>query len=146
MFSPSDYFTRENSQPTGCRRSVSSPSGLRAMSTRCIPVLGSVRALFLCVPSSFVRVYVLRKTRRRRLLMDGIRFSRLSSRPGGVSSIVGEGMEVCLWRICPWWINSDLVVVSLPWCVFRLDHSDLRYSSSAVVVVLLHWSYEALAR
>jgi hypothetical protein len=31
-------------------------------------------------------------------------------------------------------------------CVYRLDHSDLRFSSSATVVVLVRWSYGALAR
>ena len=55
-------------------------------------------------------------------------------------------MEVCLRRIYPRWICSDLVVVRLCSCVFRLDPSDLRFSSSAVVVVLLRWSYGALAR
>ena len=45
-----------------------------------------------------------------------------------------------------WWICSDLVVVHLYSCVFRLDPSDLRYPSSAVVAVLVRWSYGALAR
>ena len=31
-------------------------------------------------------------------------------------------------------------------CVFRLDPLDLRFYSSAAVVILVHWSYEALAR
>ena len=63
-----------------------------------------------------------------------------------MSTIIGRRVEVCLRRICPSWICSDLVVVRVPSCVFRLDPSDLRYSSSAAVDVLLRWSYEALAR
>ena len=55
-------------------------------------------------------------------------------------------MEVCLRWIYPRWICSDLVVVRLCSCVFRLDPFDLRYSSSATVVVLVRWSYRALAR
>ena len=55
-------------------------------------------------------------------------------------------MEVCLRRIYPRWICSDLVVVRLCLCFFGLDPSDLRYSSSAAVVVLLRWSYGALAQ
>ena len=39
-----------------------------------------------------------------------------------------------------------MIVVRLCWCVFRLDPSDLRYSSSVAVTVLLCWSYGALAR
>ena len=117
------------------------------MAARWIPALAGGRAMFLYVHSSFVRVCVLlRKTRRRRLSEDGIRFSPPSPRPGGVSSIVGGRVEVCLRRICPWWICSDLVVVRLRSCVFRLDPSDLRYSSTAAVAVLLCWSYGALAR
>ena len=54
-------------------------------------------------------------------------------------------MEVCLRRIYPRWICSDLVVVCLCWCVFRLDPFDLCYSSSAAVAVLLRWSYEAFS-
>jgi hypothetical protein len=44
------------------------------------------------------------------------------------------------------WICSDLVVVRLCSCVFRLDSSNLRYTSSATVTVLLHWSSGALVR
>ena len=55
-------------------------------------------------------------------------------------------MEVCLRRIYPRWICSDLVVVLLCSCVFRLDPFDLRYSLSATVVVLVRWFYGALAR
>ena len=40
----------------------------------------------------------------------------------------------------------DLVFVRLCSCVYRLDPSDLRFSSSATDVVLVHWSYGALAR
>ena len=88
-----------------------------------------------------------RKARRRqRLFEDGIRFSPPSPRPDGVSSIVGGRVEMCLSRICPWWICSDLVVVRLCSCVFRLDPSNLRYSSSAAVAVMVRWSYGTLAR
>ena len=55
-------------------------------------------------------------------------------------------MEVCLRRIYLWWICSDLIVVRLRSCVFGLDLSDLRYSSSASVAVLVRWSYGTLAR
>ena len=55
-------------------------------------------------------------------------------------------MEVCLRWICLWWICSDLVIVHLRSCVFRLDPSDLRYSSSTAIVVLVRWPYGALAR
>jgi hypothetical protein len=117
------------------------------MAARWIPILAGGRALFSDVSSSFGRVCVLlRKTRRRRLPEDGIRFSPPRPHPGGVSSIVGGCVEMCLRQICPWWIRSDLVIVHLCSCVFRLDPSDLRYSSSAAVAVLLRWSYGALAR
>ena len=89
---------------------------------------------------------LLRKTRRRRLSQDGITFSPSSPRSDGVFSIVGGHVEVCLRRIYRLWICSHLIVVRLRLCFFWLDPSDLRYSSSAVVVVLLCWSYEALAR
>ena len=55
-------------------------------------------------------------------------------------------MEVCLRRIYLWWICSDLVVVRLHSCVFRLVLSDLRYSSSKAVAVLVRWFYGTLAR
>jgi hypothetical protein len=51
-----------------------------------------------------------------------------------------------LWQICHWCIFSDLVVLRLFSCVFRLDPSDLRYFSSAAVAVLVRWSYGVLAR
>ena len=104
---------------------------------------GSVFSLFFCL----VRVYVLlRKARRRRLPEDGIKVSPPSPRSGGASSTVGGRVEVCLRRIYLWWICSDLVVVRLRSRVFGLDLSDLRYSSSAAVAVLVRWSYGALAR
>ena len=53
---------------------------------------------------------------------------------------------MCLRRIYLWWICSDLVVVRLRSCVFGLDFSDLHYSSSAAVAVLVHWSHGALAQ
>ena len=54
-------------------------------------------------------------------------------------------MELCLRRICLWWICSDLFVVRLRSCVFRLDFFDL-HSSSAAVAVLVRWFYGALTR
>lgn len=39
-----------------------------------------------------------------------------------------------------WWIYSDPVFVHLHSCVFRLDPSNLRVSSSVVVAVLVCWS------
>ena len=105
------------------------------------------RAPFLIVSFSFDRVCVLlTKTRRRRLPEDGIKVSPPSPRSGDASSIVGGCVEVCLRRIYLWWICSDLVVVRLRSSVFGLDFSDLRYSSSAAVAVLVRWSYGALAR
>ena len=104
---------------------------------------GSVFSLFF----NLVRVCVLlRKARRRWLPEDGIKVFPSSPRSGGASSTVGGRVEVCLWRIYFWWICSDLVVVRLRSCVFGLDLSDLRYSSSAAVAVLVRWSYGALAR
>ena len=101
----------------------------------------------LVVSFSFARVYVLlRKTRRRRLPEDGIKVSPPSPRSDDASSIVGGCVEVCFRRIYLWWICSDLVVVRLRSCVFGLDFFDLRYSSSAVVAVLVRWSYGDLAR
>ena len=55
-------------------------------------------------------------------------------------------MEVCLRRICTCWICLDLVVVRLCLCVFGLDSSYLCYSTTAVVAVLVRWSYGVLAR
>ena len=40
----------------------------------------------------------------------------------------------------------DHVFVRLYSCVYRLEPSDLRFSSSAVVSVLVRWSYGALAQ
>ena len=54
-------------------------------------------------------------------------------------------MEVCLRRICLSWICSDLFVVRLRSCVFRLDTFDLP-SSSTAIAVLVHWFYGSLAR
>ena len=76
---------------------------------------------------------------------DGIKFSPPSPRSGGASSIVGRRVEVCLQRICLWWICSDLSVVRLRSYVFRLDSFDL-HSSSAAVAVLVRWFHGALAR
>ena len=117
------------------------------MEARWILARAGGRASFLVVSFNFVRVCVqLRKTKRRRLSEDGIKVSPPSPRSSGASSIVGGRVEVCLRRIYLWWICSDLVVVRLRSCVFELDPSDLRYSSSAAVAVLVRWSYGALAR
>ena len=40
----------------------------------------------------------------------------------------------------------DPIFIRLRMCVCRLDSSDLRFSSTAVVAVLVRWSYGALAR
>ena len=117
------------------------------MEARWILARAGDRAPLLVVSFRFVRVCVLlRKTRWRRLPEDGIKVSPPSPRSGGASSIVGGRVEVCLGWIYPRWICSDLVVVRLCSCVFRLDPFDLRYSSSTMVAVLVHWSYGALAR
>ena len=101
----------------------------------------------LVVPLRFVLVCVLLgKMRRQRLPEDGIKVSPPSPSSGGAFSIVGGRVEVYLRRIYPRWICSDLVVVCLCWCVFRLDPFDLCYSSSAAVAVLVRRSYGALAR
>ena len=89
---------------------------------------------------------MLKKTRWQRLPEDGIKVFPPSCHSGGASSTVGGHVEVCLRRIYLWWICSDVVVVRLRSCVFGLDFSDLRYSSSAAVAVLVRWSYGALAR
>ena len=116
-------------------------SGPRAMEARWILARASGRAPCLVVFFNLVRVCVLlRKARRRRLPEDGIKVSPPTPRSGDASSIVGGRVEVCLWWICLWWICSDLFVVRLCSCVFRLDPSDL-HSSSAAVTVLPHWSY-----
>ena len=104
------------------------------------------RASFLVVSFNFVRVCVLlRKTKRRWFSEDGIKVSPPSPRFSGASSIVGGRVEVCLRRIYLWWICSDLVGVRLRSCVFGLDPSNLCYSSSAAIVVLVRWSYGAFA-
>ena len=117
------------------------------MEARCISAKAGGRAPFLVISFSFARVCVLlRKTRRRRLPEDGIKVSPPSPHFGGASSTVGGRVEVCLQRIYLWWVCSDLVVVRLRSRVFGLDLSDLRYSLSAVVAVLVRWSNWALAR
>ena len=116
------------------------------MEARWILTRAGEGAPLLVVPFIFVRICVLlEKTRRRRLPEDGIKVSPPSPRSGDASSIVGGRVEVCLRRIYPRWICSDLVVFGLCSCVFGLDPFDLRYPSSAVVAVLVRWSYVALA-
>jgi hypothetical protein len=119
-----------------------------------IPAFAGGRASFFHTLLSFVSVCVLlREARRRRLSADGIRFSLPCPRFDGVSSIVGGRVEVCLRRIswdsvdvCLRWIHVDLVFVRLCSCVYRLDPSDLHFSSLAADAVLMRWSYGALAR
>ena len=67
--------------------------------------------------------------------------------------VSSEGVWTCVFgrsrgirSVVVWWIRSDPVFVHLCSCVFRLDPSDLTFSSSATVVVLVRWSYEALAQ
>ena len=116
------------------------------MEAEWISALAGGRALFSYLFSSFVRVCVLlRMARRWRLPEDGINVSPPSPRSGDVSCIIGGRVEVCFRRICPWWICSDLFVVRLRSCVFKLDTFDL-HSSSAAVAVLVCWFYGALAR
>ena len=116
------------------------------MEAEWISALAGGRAPFLDLFSSFVRVCVLlRKARRWRLPEDGINVSPPSPRSGDASCIVGGRVELCLRRIYLWWICSDLFVVRLRSCVFRLDPFDL-HSSFAVVAVLVRWFYGALAR
>ena len=117
------------------------------MEERWILARAGGRAPFLIVFFYFARVCVLlRKVRRGRLPEDGIKVSPPSPHSGGAPKIIGGRVEVCLRRIYPRWICSDLIVVRLCLCVFGLDPFDLRYSSLAAVVVLVCWSYEALAR
>ena len=117
------------------------------MEARWILARAGGRAPFLVIFFNLVRVCVLlRKVRRRRLPEDGIKVSPPNPRSGGASSIVGRRVEVCLPRIYPRRICSDLVVICLCSCVFGLDPFDLRYSSLAAVAVLVRWSYGALAR
>ena len=116
------------------------------MEARWILAWAGGRAPFLVIVFNVVRVCVLlRKARRRRLPEDGIKVSPPSPRSGDASCIVGGRVELCLRRICLWWICLDLFVVRLRSCVFRLDPFDL-HSSSAAVAVLVRWFYGALAR
>ena len=109
---------------------------------------------FLDVFSSLFRVCVLlKKTRRWRLSEHGIKFSLPIPHFDGASSIVGGRAEVRLRRIsrdsvgiCLRWISLDPVFLCLCFCVYGLDPCDIRFSTSAVVAVLMHWSFEALAR
>jgi hypothetical protein len=121
---------------------------------RWISVLADGRASCLDVFLSLVRVCGLfRKAWRRRLPKDGIRFFPSIPRPGGAISIIGGRVKVCLQQIpldlvgvCLRWILLDPVFVRVCWCVFRLDPSDLLFSSSVTVAVLVHWFYGAFAR
>ena len=120
--------------------------GLRAMETEWISALSGGRAPFLDLFSSFVRdCILLRKARRRRLPEDEINVSPPSLCSGVASSTIGGRVEVRLRQICLWWICSDLFVVRLCSCVFRLDPFDL-HSLSATIAVLVCWSYGVLAQ
>ena len=106
--------------------------------------------VFLC----FVRVCVLLKEMVRRLLLDhGIRSSPPSLRSDGASDIVGGRVEVCLRRIlrdpvggCVPWICLDLIFIRLCSCIYKLNPSNLYFSSSATIAVLVRWSFGILAR
>ena len=130
--------------------------GRKAMEVQWIPVLagGRASALFLVVILCSFRVCVqLRKTRRWRLLVVRIKVSPPSLRSGGAYSVIEGLVELCFRWIsresvgaCLWWIHLDPVFVPLCSCIFRLDSFDLRFSSLVAVVVLVRWSYWALAR
>lgn len=81
-----------------------------------------------------------------RLVEDGIRFSPPSPCFGDASTIVVGRVEVCLLLMCLRWICSDLYIVCLCLCVFRLDPFDIHYSLEVVIDVLVCWSYGALTR
>ena len=90
--------------------------------------------------SSLVRDCVLlRKPRWCQLSEDGIRLSSPSPHSGDAYSITGGRVEVCLRRICLCLICWDIFVVPLHSCLFMLDPSGLRYSSSAAVAFLVRW-------
>ena len=116
---------------------------LRAVEAEWVTVLAGGRASFLDPFSNFIRVCVLlRKAKRRRLSEDGIKVFPPSHVP--VMRLASSmGMWRCLQRICLCWICSDLFVVHLRSCVFKLDHFDL-HSSCAAIAVLVRWFYEAL--
>ena len=50
-------------------------------------------------------------------------------------------MEVYFWRI-----SQDSVSVHLYSCVYKLDPFNLRFSASSAVVIMVCWSYDALAQ
>ena len=93
-----------------------------------------------------------RKAWRWRLPEDGIRPSPPIPRPGGAFSVVGGCVDVCLQRIARdsvgiglCWISVDPVFVRVPSRVYMLDPSNLRFSSSSMIVVLVPWSRGVLA-
>ena len=120
-----------------------------------VPQIGGEESGIAHHRSFFVKkvCVLLRETRRRWLSEDGIRFFPPCPRFGGVFSIVGGRVEICLRRIswdsvgvCFRWIHVDLVFIRLCSCVHMLDFSDLRFSSSAAVAILPRLSYGALTR
>ena len=83
-----------------------------AMEAEWISALAGERAWFLDLFSNFVRVCVLlRKAGRWRLPEYGIKVSSPSPHFGDAFCIIGGRVEVCLRRICLWWICSDLFVI-----------------------------------
>jgi hypothetical protein len=70
-----------------------------------------------------------------------IRFSPPYPRSGGVSSTGGGLVESCVRRI-----SWNLVGFHDCLCAFRSISSDLRFSSSTMVVALVRWSFGVLAR
>ncbi|EMS47599.1 hypothetical protein TRIUR3_32599 [Triticum urartu] len=118
-----------------------------AMGARWIPALADGRAPFSGVFSSFVRVCVLlKKTSRRRLLEDGIRFSPPSPRLNGVSSIIQGRVEAV--AVLGRWSYGTLAR-RLPDCLLQqvvpssgkggaMTVARLRLAS--VIVVVARWS------
>jgi hypothetical protein len=91
---------------------------------------------------SFSFVYVFFGIVRRRQHPEvRIRFSPPYPRSGGASSTGGGRVESCVRRI-----SWNLVGFCDCLCAFRSVSSDLRFSSLAMVVALMRWSFGVLAR
>ena len=105
--------------------------------------MGSISRCFY----SLVKVCVmLKKEIRWRICGDEIRSSSPRPHYGVASSVVGGRVKMCLRRISQdsvdvslQWIFLDQVFVRLHLSIYELGPSDLRFSSSATVVVLLRW-------
>ena len=112
-----------------------------------IPALAGGRASFFHALSSFVGV-LCAASRRWWLSEDEIRFSPPSPHSVGVLA-----SSKIVWRFFSGGSRgSRSAFVFGGSCLrtsvffYRLDLSDLRFSSSAAVAILVRWSYEALAR